>query len=713
LQGDRGETRMGNRSVLVLAVLALAMSLSAQTGSEPKAAVASMDIAGGCAALQAAATIDPSAARGFDVASLDRSVKPCDDFFQFAGGSWLKANPIPAAYARWGNFDLLRAHNEDVLHEILETAAKNQNAEPGSNEQKIGDFYTSCMNTDAIESAGLKPLEPEFERIAAINNVEELQAEITHLQMEGVNSGFVFRSQQDYKNSTKVIGGAVQGGLGLPDRDYYTKTDEKSVKLREAYVAHVAKMLSLAGDDAGSVDAEAKTVMALETKLAEASLTRVERRNPDNVYHVMSVADLKTATPSLSWERYFHQIGFPAIDSINVAEPAFFKAYSGMMTETPYADWKVYLRWQLVHSSADGLPSAFVDEDFNFYGKTLSGTQELLPRWKRCARATDAELGEALGQVYVKKAFPPESKARALEMVHNLIAALRDDLATLDWMGPETRKQAQVKLGAIALKIGYPDHWRDYSAYKVVRTSYAENVEKGDEFEFHRVAAKIGKPVDRTEWGMTPPTVNAYYSPSMNEIVFPAGILQPPFYDAKRDDALNYGGMGAVIGHEMTHGFDDQGAKFDAQGNLKNWWTPEDLKNFQARSQCVIDQFDGYEVEPGLHENGKLVVGESIADLGGVTIAHAAFEKTLAGKPAPPEIDGFSAEQRFFLGFAQIWFGSARPEEQRVRVATDPHPLQRFRANGSLSNMPSFSKAFGCSAGSAMVRPEKTQCRIW
>jgi putative endopeptidase len=702
------------RSILILAVLALTVSLAAQTGTAPKATIGPVaDMAGGCDALQAAAAIDPSAAHGFDLTNLDRSVKPCDDFFQFAGGGFMKANPIPAAYSRWGNFDMLRAHNEDVLHDILEAAAKNQTAEPGSTEQKIGDFYASCMNTDAIEAAGLKPLEPEFERIAAIKNTVGLQAEIAHLQMEGVSSAFGFRSEQDLKDSTKVIGGANQGGLGLPDRDYYTKTDDKSVKLREGYVAHVAKMLSLAGDDAGSVDAEAKTVMALETKLAGASLTRVERRQPENTYHPMSVADLKTATPAVSWEQYFHEIGFPAIDSINVAEPVFFKTYSAMIAETPLADWKVYLRWHLVHSSAEGLPSAFVDENFNFYGKTLTGAQELLPRWKRCVRSTDHQLGEALGQVYVKKVFPPESKARALEMVHNLVAALRDDLATLDWMGPETRKQARIKLDAIALKIGYPDHWRDYSAFKVVRSSYAENVEKGNEFEFHRDASEIGKPVDRTEWGMTPPTVNAYYNPSMNEIVFPAGILQPPFFDAKRDDALNYGGMGSVIGHEMTHGFDDQGAKFDAQGNLKNWWTPEDLKNFQARSQCIIDQFDAYEVEPGLHENGKLVVGESIADLGGLTIAHAAFDKTLAGKPAPKEIDGFNAEQRFFLAWAQIWFGSARPEQQRLLVATDPHPLQRFRGNGPPSNMPSFAKAFGCSAGSPMVRSEKTRCRIW
>ena len=702
------------RSILILVVLAVAASLSAQTGTEPKAAIAPMaDMAGGCGALQAAAAVDPSAAHGFDLTNLDRSVKPCDDFFHFAGGGWIKANPIPAAYARWGNFDMLRAHNEDVLHEILEVAAKNQSAEAGSAEQKIGDFYASCMNSDAIESAGLKPLEPEFERIAAIKNAEELQAEIAHLQMEGVSSGFRFGAEQDLKDSTKVIGGANQGGLGLPDRDYYTKTDDKSVKLRDAYVAHVAKMLSLAGDDAGTVDAEAKTVMALETKLAEASLTPVERRQPENTYHPMTVADLKTATPAVSWEKYFHQIGFPTIDSINVAEPVFFKAYSAMIAETSLADWKVYLRWHLVHSAADGLPSAFVDENFNFFGKTLTGAQELLPRWKRCVRSTDRELGEALGQAYVKKVFPPASKARALEMVHNLIAALRDDLATLDWMGPETRQQARIKLDAIALKIGYPDHWRDYSAYKVVRASYAENVERGNEFEFHRDASEIGKPVDRTEWGMTPPTVNAYYNPSMNEIVFPAGILQPPFFDAKRDDAMNYGGMGSVIGHEMTHGFDDQGAKFDAEGNLKNWWTPEDLKNFQERSQCIIDQFDAYEVEPGLHENGKLVVGESIADLGGLTIAHAAFDKTLTGKPAPPEIDGFSAEQRFFLGWAQIWFGSARAEQQRLLVAVDPHPLQRFRGNGPPSNMPSFAKAFGCSAGSPMVRSEKTRCRIW
>jgi putative endopeptidase len=705
---------MLNRSIFLVALLVLTVSVWAQTGREPSAAIGPMaDIAGGCDLLQATTAADPSAARGFDLSSMDRSVKPCDDFFQFAGGSWLKNNPIPASRARWGNFDLLRTHNEEVLHEILEAAAKNHAAEPGSNDQKIGDFYATCMNTDAIESAGLKPLEPDFERIAAIKNVEELQAEITRLQVEGVNSGFAFGSIQDFKDSTKVIGAVFQSGLGLPDRDYYTKTDDKSAKIREQYVAHVAKMLSLAGDDAGTVDAEAKTVMALETKLAESSLTRVETRNPDNIYHPTTLTQLKTDTPSFSWEKYFHQIGYPAIDSINVGQPVFFKAFNGMLTETPLADWKVYLRWHLVHAAAPGLPSAFVDEDFNFFGKTLTGTLEILPRWQRCVRSTDHELGEALGQVYVKKVFPPESKARALEMVHNLIAALREDLSTLDWMGPETRQQARIKVDAIALKIGYPDHWRDYSAYKVARTSYAENVRQGNDFEFHRDADKIGKPLDRTEWDMTPPTVNAYYNPSLNEIVFPAGILQPPFYDAKRDDALNYGGMGAVIGHEMTHGFDDQGARFDAQGNLKNWWTPEDLKNFQARSQCIIDQFDGFEVEPGLHENGKLVVGESIADLGGLTIARAAFERTLAGKPAPKDIDGFNAEQRFFLGFSQIWFGAARPEQQRVLAATDPHPLQRFRVDGPLSNMPSFSKAFGCSAGSPMVRGEKTRCQIW
>ena len=664
---------------------------------------------GGC---YTAGVADEQGGHGFDLANLDRSVSPCDDFFQFADGGWVKSHPIPAAYPSWGTFNKLRDDNEDALQKILDKAAADKSAAPGSNWQKIGDFYASCMNESAIETAGITPLKPDLQIIANINDAKALQAAIASLQRQGVRPLFGFGSQQDFKNSTQEIAGARQGGLGMPDRDYYTKDDEKSVKLRAAYVQHVTNMFKLMGDDDAKAAAEAKTVMDIETSLAKASMTRVEIRDPEHNYHKMTLAQLKELTPNFAWPEFFAEVGAPAVADMNVGQPEFFKVMNASLTSVPLADWKVYLRWHLIHTAAPGLSSKFVDENFDFYGKTLFGTTEQLPRWRRCVQATDATLGEALGQYYVKENFPPEAKAKAVAMVKNLMAALRDDLATLDWMSPETRKQAAVKLDAIAIKIGYPDKWRDYSAYKVDRGPYAGNVIRSGEFEVARGLAKIGKPVDRTEWGMTPPTVNAYYNPSMNEIVFPAGILQPPFYDAKRDDAMNYGGVGVVIGHEMTHGFDDQGAKFDAQGNLKNWWTAEDLANFKARGDCIAKQFDEFEVEKGLHENGKLVEGESIADLGGLTISYAAMEKSFDGK-VPEKIDGFTAEQRYFIAFAQIWAGSVRPEYARVMVATNPHPLGQYRTDGPVSNLPAFAKAWGCKADSPMVRAEALRCRIW
>ncbi len=640
-------------------------------------------------------------------------MKPCDDFFHFADGGWIKAHPIPPAYPRWGSFDELRAANEAVLHQILEQAAANKSVSPGSNLQKIADFYASCMDEPAIEAVGAKPLDSDLAKIAAINDLTGLQAWIAHSQHNGYSVLFNFDSGQDFKNSTQVIAIARQGGLGLPDRDYYTKDDEKSVELRTAYVQHIANMFKLVGDDDAKAQAEAKAVMDLETALAKASMTRVQRRDPDATYHKMTVAEFDAITPHFAWPRFFEGAGVPNVESLNVSQPDFFKEMDAQLAGTAIDAWKSYLRWNLIHQSAPALSSAFVNENFDFYGKTLQGTKEILPRWRRCVQATDRNLGEDLGQFYVQRAFPPESKAKATEMVHNLIAALREDLSTLDWMSPETRKQAQIKLDAIQIKIGYPDKWRDYSGFNVVRDSYRTNLVRGGAFEMAFEMSQVGKPVDRKLWGMTPPTVNAYYSAPMNEIVFPAGILQPPFYDAKRDDAMNYGGMGAVIGHEMTHGFDDQGAKFDAQGNLRNWWTPEDLKNFTERGECIQKQFDALEVEPGLHENGKLVEGESIADFGGLTIAHAALEKALAGKPAPPRIEGFTPDQRFFLAWAQIWSGEFRPEYGRVLVATDPHPVGVFRTNAPLSNMPSFAKAWGCAPDSPMVRSETVRCRIW
>jgi putative endopeptidase len=650
---------------------------------------------------------------GFDLTNLDRSAKPCSDFFQFAAGGWIKANPIPAEYPAWGNFNKLAQDNRDKMRLILEAAAKNTSAPEGSVEQKIGSFYASCMNEEAVEKAGVEPLKEEFAQIQKVSNATELREEIARLQELGVGVVFGFGSQPDFKDSTMQIGALGQGGLGLPDRDYYTRTDEKSKKLLSDYQAHVTKMFELLGDSPDVAAKEATTVFDLETKLAQASLPTVDQRNPDNIYHLTTEDQAKELTPHFDWVAYFHEMGQPTLAKFNVAEPDFFKEFDKLITDEPMDNWKIYLRWHLIHEAAPSLSSKFVDETFAFYGKTLTGAEKNQPRWKRCTIAADGYLGEALGQKYVEQYFPPSSKAAALEMVHNLMGALRADLQTLDWMGEETRKQAVIKLDAIQLKIGYPDKWRDYSSYKVDRGLYIWNVQRGEKFAENFQLSLIGKPTDRTLWGMTPPTVNAYYNPTVNEIVFPAGILQPPFYDPNRDQAMNYGGMGAVIGHEMTHGFDDQGSRFDEKGNLRNWWTDQDAKEFKARGDCVADQFNGFVVEEGLHENGKLVEGESIADLGGLTISLAAYRKMEEGKPAVGEIDGFTPEQRFFLGWAQIWAGSYRPEFARVIANTNPHPLPSFRVNGPLSNMPSFAKAYGCKDGDPMVRGEGKRCRIW
>jgi putative endopeptidase len=700
---------MIRQSLLVLAAFGLLLSAEPLASQSDNSAFLAPEPLTGCAS----APFATGQGQQIDAANFDRSVAPCDNFFQFADGGWIKANPIPAAYSRWGTFNILQEHNQDVLRGILEDAAKDRSSKLGSNWQKIGDFYATCMDEDQIEAAGVKPLQAEFDRIAAVHDSASLQQEIAELNRKEMGVLFGFGPQQDFKDSTREIAMARQGGLGLPDRDYYLRDDDKSKQTRDAYLKHVANMFQLLGDDQAMSAAEAKTVMDIETSLAKATMKRVDLRDPDKIYHMTTVADLRALAPNLDWDGYFKGVGAPAISSLNVAQPDFFKEVSAEMAAVPVNDWKTYMRWHVIHASAQSLSKKFVDENFDFYGRTLTGAKELRPRWRRCVQFTDGELGEALGQYYVEKAFPPAAKAKALALVHNLTAALRDDLKTLEWMSPQTRQKAIEKLDAITPHIGYPDKWRDYSKFEVTRTSYLENVIRGDEFEHAFEMSKIGKPVDRTEWGMTPPTVNAYYNPTMNEIVFPAGILQPPFYDPNRDDAMNYGGIGVVIGHEMTHGFDDSGAKFDGQGNLKNWWTPEDLKNFTARGDCIAKQFDGFEVETGLHENGKLVEGESIADLGGLAISLAAYHHSVEAKPAPPDIDGFSPDQRFFLGYALIWAESDRPEVARLGANTDPHPLAKFRVNGPLSNMAAFAKTWNCSAGSPMVRPEDQRCRIW
>jgi putative endopeptidase len=668
----------------------------------------------GLAALLLLAAHLPAAAAGnaswgFSLTNLDKTCKPCDDFYEFAMGGWMKANPIPAEYSRWGTFTQLADNNLTAMRTILDAATTAQ-APSGSNEQKIGDFYASCMDTTAIDSAGLKPIASDLAAIDAINDRKSLDAEIARLQREGVPVLFRFSSGQDFKDSSKVIAQASQAGLGMPDRDYYLREDDKSKQLRTDYVTHVTNMFTLAGDTPEKAAAEAQTVMNIETALAKASRTRVELRDPEKNYNLLPLSQVNALTPDWSWTNYLPAIGAPSVNEINVRQPDFFKEVNTELSAVPLADWKVYFRWHLLHASAPGLPEKFVQENFDFYDRKLNGTKEILPRWKRCVMSTDRNLGEALGAVYVEKYFPPAAKAHAKEMVNNLISALREDIPTLSWMSPDTKKEALAKLEAFTIKIGYPDKWRDYSKLTIDRSSYEANIRRSFEFEHMRQLAKIGKPLDRTEFGMTPPTVNAYYNSSMNEIVFPAGILQPPFYSPSADDAVNYGGIGAVIGHEISHGFDDQGSKFDGKGNMHEWWTPEDRKSFVERGDCVVNQFNSYEVEPGLHQNGKLVLGESIGDLGGLTIAYAAYEKSIAGH-RPPDIDGFTPEQRFFLGWAQVWGTNQRIEAARTQTNTDPHPLAQFRGNGPLSNMEAFAKAFACNKGDHMVREQS--CKIW
>ncbi|HVF56609.1 MAG TPA: M13 family metallopeptidase [Pyrinomonadaceae bacterium] len=650
---------------------------------------------------------------GFDTANLDTTCKPCDDFYQYANGGWLAKNPIPPAFSTWGTTSPLRDKNIEVLHQILEEASKNTKAPAGSNEQKIGALYASCMDETAIAAAGTKPLAPGIESVNKLKDARGLPALVADFHTDGIGALFGFSSTQDYKKSTEVIATVGQGGLGLPDRDYYLKTDEKSVAIRDAYVKYVAQMFTLMGDEPAKASAAAQSVMNFETQLAKVSRDRVANRDPVKRYNKMTLAQLQALTPNFKWDSYVKEVKAPKFDAINVVQPEYFQALDKILAAAPLADVKTYMRWKLVNAMAPALPAQFEQAAFDFYSKTLSGTKEMLPRWRRCTTIVDQTLGEALGEVYVKRAFTPEAKARMQQLVKNLIAALKEDLGTISWMGDATRRQAIAKLDAFATKIGYPDRWRDYSTLNITPASFVDNMRRSSQFSTRRQLNKIGRPVDRAEWGMTPPTVNAYNNSLMNEIVFPAGILQPPYFDPQAaDDAVNYGAIGAVIGHEMTHGFDDQGRKFDLNGNLTDWWTAEDASNYQQRADCVEKQFSSFKVEEGLNQNGKLVLGESIADLGGLKIAYKAFQKSLEGKPRM-EIDGFTPEQRFFLGWAQVWGRNQTPQAMRLQVQTDPHPLGRFRVNGPLSNMPEFAAAFSCQKGDPMVRPENERCQVW
>jgi putative endopeptidase len=655
-------------------------------------------------------------ARPIDPSNMDTSVKPADDFFLYANGSWIKRTEIPPEFSRWGSFNQLIERNNDALHAIAEKAAKTK-ADPKTAPelQKVGDYYASGMDEKTIDAMRAKPLQDELGKIDKLKDREDVLKEIAHLHMNGVNAFFNFGSGQDDKDSTREIAQAVQGGLGMPDRDYYTKTDDASKKLRDQYAEHVAKMLTLLGEPANTAKEQAQKIMALETKLAEASRTRVELRDPQKNYNKMTQPELQTLTPDWKWANYFKEIDLTEPGDINVHQPDFFKAVNTLFAATPIDDWKTYLRWHLVNATAQELSKDFVNEDFNFKETTLRGTKQIKPRWKRVVISTDNEIGEALGKLYVADYFPPEAKARALELINNLKEALSDRIKTLEWMDEPTKQAALRKLAAFQVKIGYPEKWRDYSTLRTDRGPFVLNAMRAENFEAKRQLNKIGKPVDRTEWGMTPPTVNAYYNPQMNEIVFPAGILQPPFFYAKADDAVNYGGIGCVIGHEMTHGFDDQGRQYDEVGNLRDWWSKQSADEYDKRRKAVVDQYSEYEALPGLHVNGELTQGENIADIGGVKLAYAALQKALDKNPQARQqkIEGFTPEQRFFLSFAAIWRSKIRNEDQKLRLNTDPHSPARFRVNGPLSDLAEFQKAFELPDGSPMVRAADKRVNIW
>jgi putative endopeptidase len=669
------------------------------------------------ALLLCAALATPLFAQGqskpIDPANLDTTCAPCKNFFRYANGEWLKRNEIPGDQPRWGSFNELQEQNYAALKEVLAEAARNASSTKDSNLKKLGTFYGSCMDSTGIETAGVRPLQPELDRISTIRDRGGIEAEIVRLHRLGIPAGFVFRSNPDAKKSSRTIAETYQGGLGLPDRDYYTKTDSASRKIQGEYLEHVVKMLKLSGEDHAAAAASAKAIMQLERALANASMTREAQRDPEAIYHLTTAADLQKTTPGFAWNPYLRAFGLKDVKEVNVAQPKFMTAFDSLLRAAPLPDWKAYLRWNLISNTAPALSSPFVKESFRFNSTVLRGVKEMRPRWKRCLGFTDQAVGEILGQAYVRKNFTPEAKARALEMVRNIRAELRSRLGALTWMSPETKTKAYAKLDAIINKIGYPDTWRNYAKLETRPGPFVSNLLLANQFETERQLKKIGLPTNRMEWGMTPPTVNAYYNPPTNEITFPAGIMQPPFFNPKADDAVNYGGMGGAIGHEITHGFDDEGRQFDAQGNLSGWWTDADTKEFDRRAQVVEKQFDSYVAIDTLHVNGKLTLGENIADLGGLLIAHGAYRRSLEGKPEPAPIDGLTGDQRFFLAWAQIWRAKTTPEYTRLLVNVDPHAPPEFRTIGPLSNITAFAQAFGCKPGDPMVRPESERAEIW
>jgi len=654
----------------------------------------------------------PKEIPNFDVTAMDKTIDPCVDFYQFACGNWMKNNPIPADKSSWGRYYELRERNIYILHDILEQAQASVKHDPI--EQKVGDYYAACMDEITIEKQGTAPLTASINQIAAVKSKQEFIQQAGVMQRNGIRALFTFEQMPDMHDSRQTVANLDQGGLTLPDRDYYIKDDAKSVETRQKYLEHVQKMFELVGDKPDLAAAEAQTVLAVETGLAKPSMDRTARRDPKNLDHKMEVTEIAAAAPNFELTEYFAGSGAPKFTSLNVSNPDFFKAVNIQIGSTSLDDWKTYLRWRALDTYAPTLPKAFVDEDFRFNGSYMSGQKEIEPRWKRCVRSTDQQLGMALGQLYVDKTFGQEGKERTLKMVQAIEAAMHQDIGQLTWMSDTTRQKAYEKLNAVVNNIGYPDKWRDYSTVVVMRDDYAGNVTRASAFEVQRQINKIGKPTDKKDWEMTPPTVNAYYRADMNDISFPAGILQPPFYGKAMDDAVNYGAIGVVIGHELTHGFDDRGRKFDPDGNLKDWWTPEDAKAFEERASCTADEYSSFvavkDDKGEVKLNGRLTLGENTADNGGLKLAYMALTNIIGSTPVKP-LDGYTPQQRFFIAYGQIWCQNVADQQARKWAIIDSHSPGRWRVNGVVQNSAAFAEAFDCKAGQAMV--SKNACRVW
>lgn len=652
-----------------------------------------------------------STGKGVELGDIDRKADPCTDFFEFANGKWRAQNPIPASMPRWSRRWAAGETSKDKLKEILDAVALSKSTR-GSVEQQIGDYYAGCMDDKQAEREGIKPVLPMLTEIDGMRDRKDVQPMIAKLNLIGIAVPFSLFGDSDVHEPENVIAQFGASGLGMPDRDYYVKEEARFKEAREKYRKYIGRLFELAGASKADAQASVTAIMDLETQLAKASLENVALRDPKATDHKMSIGDMQKLTPSFDWKAYYQALALPQ-GEVNVAEPKFMQEFDRLLRSAPLAQWQAYLKWQLLNSAAPSLSKAFVEEEFAFNGAFLNGASEMKPRWKLCVEATDNQLGEALGKKYVEKYFPPEAKARMQELVANLRLAMRETIEGLDWMSAATRQRALEKLATFNPKVGYPDKWRDYSSVVVDRNAYWTSTLAAREFNVKDNLALIGKPVDRGRWLLTPPTSDAYYNPPLNEIVFPAGILQPPAFSVANTDAVNYGAIGVVIGHEISHGFDDQGAQFDAQGRLRNWWSDDDLKKFQQRGECVVKQFDSYFVEPGIHHNGKLVLGESIGDLAGARIAYRAFKISQRGKPAAAGIDGFTQDQQFFVAWGQFRGDAVRPEFARTMVQGDPHPIGKYRVIGPLSNLPEFQKAFSCPANAAMVRPPGKRCDVW